>query len=107
MHALRVLCVEDRPSCLKVLQKRLKECGYEVISAKSGTEAVCLFTTERFDGVLLEAELSDLDSLAVKEEMLRLRPKTPVLLFAGIGRSTSMLLRFFDEYVRPKSPRLG
>ena len=105
MRSLRVLCVEDRTSWLRVLQERLEESGYEVIPAESGTEGIRLFATEHIDGVLLEAELSDLDSLVVREEMHRLRPKIPVLLFAGIGRSTSKLLQFFDHYVRPGSPR--
>ncbi len=105
MRTLRVLCVEDRPSWLRVLQERLEQSGYEVIPAESGTEGIRLFTTEHIDGVLLEAELSDLDSLAVREEMHRLRPKIPILLFAGVGRSTSMLLQFLDQYVHPRSSR--
>ena len=43
MRSLRVLCVEDRTSWLRVLQERLEESGYEVIPAESGTEGIRLF----------------------------------------------------------------
>lgn len=105
MRDLRVLCVEDRAVRLKLLRGKLEEIGYQVSAANSGEEALELFREEEFDGVLMESELPDQDSLDVRKEMRRMRPAVPVLLYAGIGRSTPMLLRFFDAYVRnPKSP---
>ena len=105
MRELRVLCVEDRAARLNLLRGKLEEIGYQVTAANSGEEALEVFREERFDGVLMESELPDRDSLTVRDEMRRIRPAVPVLLYAGVGRSTPMLLRFFDAYVRhPGSP---
>ncbi|HLX73626.1 MAG TPA: response regulator [Terriglobales bacterium] len=105
MRELKVLCVEDRAARLNLLRGKLEEIGYKVAAANSGEEAIEMFREEEFDGVLMESALPDYDSLTVRDEMRRMRPAVPVLLYAGIGRSTPMLLRFFDAYVRnPKSP---
>ena len=104
MRELRVLCVEDRAARLNLLRGKLEEIGYQVTAANTGEEAIEMFREEEFDGVLMESALPDRDSLTVRDEMRRIRPAVPVLLYAGLGRSTPMLLRFFDAYVRnPKS----
>lgn len=36
----------------------------------------------------------------VREEMKRIKPGIPVLLFAGIDPQTPILLRFFDAYLQ-------
>jgi two-component system sensor histidine kinase BarA len=105
MRKYKVLCVEDRAARLNLLRGKLEEIGYQVTAVNSGEEALELFREEQFDGVLMESELPDLDSLSVRHQMRRMRPAVPVLLYAGVGRSTPMLLRFFDAYVRnPRSP---
>jgi CheY-like chemotaxis protein len=105
MRELKVLCVEDRAARLNLLRGKLEEIGYQVAAANTGEEAIEMFREGEFDGVLMESALPDRDSLTVRDEMRRMRPAVPVLLYAGIGRSTPMLLRFFDAYVRhPKSP---
>jgi DNA-binding response OmpR family regulator len=100
-----VLCVEDRPDWLEALRGMLDRAGYEVVCATSGCEALDSFRSQEFDGVLLDYSLPDLDSLAIRAEMKHVKPQIPVLLFAGMGKSACMLLRFFDAYMHhPDSP---
>ncbi len=95
---MRVLCVEDRPDWLELLRGVLDRAGYEVVCATTGYEALDSFRSQEFDGVLLDYSLPDLDGLAIRAEMKHVKPQVPVLLFAGMGKSTSILLRFFDAY---------
>jgi hypothetical protein len=44
--------------------------------------------------------LPDGDGFSVRHQIKRLQPDIPVLLFAGVGRQTPMLIRFFDAYLR-------
>ncbi len=96
---MQVLCVAYRLEWLELLRGMLDRAGYEVVCATNGYEALDAFKSQKFDGVLLDYSLPDSDSLAIRAEMKHVKPQIPVLLFAGMGKSTSMLLRFFDAYM--------
>ena len=102
---MRVLCVEHHPASLNALQCRLENAGYQVIPASNGREAVSSFAAQTVDGVLLEYDLPDKTGTEVREEMKRIKPEIPVLLFSGVGPQTPMLLRFFDAYLRHEGSR--
>ncbi|MFZ0798766.1 MAG: response regulator [Terriglobales bacterium] len=94
------MCVENHPEYMGALKYILETSGYEVVPATTGDQAVHLLTTLAVDGVLLEYDLPDATSIAVRAEMKRIKPDVPVLLFTGIGRQTPFLLRFLDSYLR-------
>lgn len=50
----RILCVDDEPSNLKILEAVLVSRGYEVVSAESGKEALELISKQKVDLVLLD-----------------------------------------------------
>lgn len=100
MDNLRVLCVEGRPGPREMLQRLLAKAGYDVIAAESGQQAISLLLSQAVDGVLLEYDLPDADGFSVRHKIKSLQPDLPVLLFAGVGRQTPMLIRFFDAYLR-------
>lgn len=100
MNFMKVLCVEDRPEDLTILERLLTEAGYEVIPAASGEEALNLVAQQPIDGVLLESDLPDATGVRLRREMKRIRPELPVLLFSGVGEHTPILIRFFDAYLR-------
>jgi DNA-binding response OmpR family regulator len=104
---MRVLCVENTSASLNKLQHVLHEAGYEVITASSGQEAISVFIDQPVDGVLLECDLPDENGVAVRDEMKQIKPEVAVLLLAGIGPRTRMLLRFFDAYLRGQSASPG
>ncbi len=105
MPSTRVLCVENSPAYRHTLKSKLEAAGYEVISAASGEEAVILLSEQKVAGVLLEEDLPGENGAAVREEMKHKKPDVPVLLFSGVGRQTSMLLRFVDAYLRNEGSR--
>ncbi|MGB8063865.1 MAG: response regulator [Candidatus Sulfotelmatobacter sp.] len=100
MSTIRVLCVENQPHYLDILQCMLKAAGYQVVPATTGAEALILFAHEPLQGVLLEYDLPDITGSVVRSEMKRIKPEIPVLLFSGVGNQTPFLLRFFDSYLR-------
>jgi DNA-binding NtrC family response regulator len=100
MNPAKVLCVENNADYQDALRRLLEIAGYEVIAAKTGIQALELFTTESFCGVLLEHDLPDATGAAVRTEMKWIKPDVPVLLFAGVSDQTPFLLRFFDSYIR-------
>jgi DNA-binding NtrC family response regulator len=104
MESIKVLCVENQPEYLEVLKSMLEAAGFEVISASTGKQALSVLKDDAVQGVLLEYDLPDFTGSAVRSEMKRIKPDVPVLLFAGVGTQTPLLLKFFDAYLRSEAP---
>jgi CheY-like chemotaxis protein len=100
MSDRKVLCVENRPESIAILQYMLENIGYDVMLATSGDQALDMLKERTVDGVLLEYDLPDATGASVRAEMKRIKPDVPVLLFAGVGSQTPFLLRFFDDYLQ-------
>jgi DNA-binding response OmpR family regulator len=100
MNNVKVLCVEHHIEYLDALTYMLEEAGYEVLSATTGSQGLSILMRQPIQGVLLEYDLPDETGSAVRDEMKRIKPEVPVLLFAGVGSQTPFLLRFFDSYLR-------
>jgi CheY-like chemotaxis protein len=66
-HPLDLLVVEDTPDSLQFLKELLEAAGHHVVTAVTGREAVKLCASRRFDVVLLDLILPDLDGLSVAQ----------------------------------------
>jgi DNA-binding NtrC family response regulator len=82
------------------LRDMLEMAGYEVLSATTGSQGLSMLMKQPIQAVLLEYDLPEATGIAVRAEMMRIKPGIPVLLFAGVGSQTPFLLRFFDSYLR-------
>ncbi len=68
MHRASVLIVEDDVRLADVLASELGR-GYDTAVAHSGEQALLLVATRRFDLVLLDLNLPDMDGIAVAEQL--------------------------------------
>ncbi len=66
---LDVLVVEDTADSLQFLKDLLESAGHRVTTAATGAEAVRLCLAHRFDIVLLDLVLPDIDGMAVVESI--------------------------------------
>jgi CheY-like chemotaxis protein len=85
--ALTVLCVDDEPDVLTLLQRTLEESGYRVVLASSAEEALARAGAAEPDLVCLDLGLPDADGLAVVRR-LREEPAlacVPVVVVAAAG----------------------
>jgi CheY-like chemotaxis protein len=106
MSGMKILCVEDHPDHMAMLTSALEGIGYEVMPASNGGQAVDLLSKQAVDGVLLEDNLPGSTGTKLRAKLKAIRPDVPVLIFAGVGRQTTFMLRFFDAYLR-NSERAG
>lgn len=103
MKKLTVLCVEHRSGNLQQMKSALERAGYGVVCAANGSEAIAEFSVRDFDGALLEYELPDISGGLLRDWMLRLKPKLPIILITGGEHQFDFLLRFFESFVlRPQ-----
>lgn len=59
----KVLVVEDNDDNLRLISYALRRCGYEVVSAESGTKGVELALASRPEFIIMDINLPDFDGL--------------------------------------------
>ena len=64
-----ILCVDDEPANLKLLENILVPRGYEVVSAETGEDALLKIKTRTIDLVLLDLMLPGMDGLQVSRKI--------------------------------------
>jgi DNA-binding response OmpR family regulator len=108
-RAVRVLVVEDEPSISRGLCDVLTFRGYRVEVAADGRRALALLGAERFDLVLLDVMLPELDGFSVCSELRARGQRVPVLMLTAKGAEEDVLRGFeagVDDYVsKPFSVR--
>lgn len=80
---LCVLCVDDEPRLLDVLEVLLFEQGHTVERAESGQEALDKFDPEKFDVVITDLGMPGVGGLEVAQQIKKRSPSTLVLLLTG------------------------
>ncbi|MBW3619808.1 MAG: response regulator transcription factor [Actinobacteria bacterium] len=80
-----LLLVEDEEAIGRPLQRALEREGYEVVWVASGTEAIDRSATTRFDAVLLDLELPDIDGVDVCRRIRDRGADTPILMLTSRG----------------------
>ncbi len=87
----RILFVDDEPMIVKLARRMLERQGYRVEDRANGTEALELFREDpdRFDLVITDMTMPGMRGDRLAEEIMGLRPDTPVILCTGFSRQVS------------------
>lgn len=78
----RVLIVDDEPQIGKIIGLKLKLAGYDVASTTSGTEAIDLIRTQKFDVMLLDILMPEVNGFDVLDKV-RTFSQIPVIVFTA------------------------
>jgi DNA-binding NtrC family response regulator len=79
----RVLVVDDKPAMAEMVADDLCDRGYEGVAVSSGVEALRRLRTERFDAVVTDLRMPDMDGFAVLRASRNLDPSRPVILMTA------------------------
>lgn len=90
-----VLLVEDEARIVSFLRRALTSCGYAVSAEREGRAALHDCEHQRFDLVLLDLLLPDLDGFSVLEHLHELRPEQEVVVLSALADVESKV-RCFD-----------
>jgi len=85
--SVRILCVDDDPNNLSLLEAMLSPRGYEVVLAKNGREALEKISTERIDICLLDIMMPGMDGFEIcrrikSDDRLRNIPVVMITIYA-------------------------
>src|SRR3989475_2056301 len=81
----RILIADDEDSLRWVLEKGLRQAGYEVTGAKDGAAAIRAVEAEAFDLVFLDVRMPGMDGLAALGKMRERRPDACVGVMTAHG----------------------
>lgn len=79
----RILVVEDEENLLEAIKINLELEGYEVVTATSGPEALKKFSQQRFNLVVLDIMLPELDGYQVCQTIRVSNNETPILFLTA------------------------
>ena len=112
MPRQRILTVDDDASVRRWIGALLRRLDVDVVEAGSGREALERAAAERFDLILLDVRMPELDGYAVADELARRRaegdPGTPIIFLTGSDAGADKLEAFergaTDYVVKPFEP---
>ena len=70
-----VLIVDDEPIVRESIRDWLKDAGYEVYTAESGEEALCLVEKQDFSVIVIDVRLPGKTGIKVLTEVKQLKPQ--------------------------------
>ncbi|MBI4008115.1 MAG: response regulator [Planctomycetes bacterium] len=87
----RILFVDDEETLRLSIKQVLSEDGYEVITAKNGTEALELAHAEGFDLVITDLRMPGLSGLQLVSEIKKTDPLTKVIVISAYGSMETVI----------------
>ncbi|CAN4124064.1 unnamed protein product [Withania somnifera] len=89
---LRVLVVDDDPTWLKILEKMLKKCSYQVTTCALAREALYLLRERKdgFDIVISDVNMPDMDGFKLLEHV-GLEMDLPVIMMSVDGETSRVM----------------
>ncbi len=82
------LVVDDEKNVLRTCKKMVELCGFSVITARDGIEAVSQFRehAEEIDVVLLDLTMPNMDGIAAMNEIYSISPNVKLILSSGFNK---------------------
>jgi len=107
----RILVVDDEPRILRFVRLNLCSCGFEVITASDGDDALSIINSEKPDLMILDIFMPGLDGFGVLKKLREREdnfgcPHLPVIVFSARSAvcSKAMNLGADDFIAKPFQP---
>jgi len=99
----RILIVEDDELTRDIFKKHATKSGYEVVSATDGLEYLTTVSKEKFDLIITDLKMPDLDGVSATDIMKIQGDTTPVLAITGLSQEDTEQIRgsFTEIYYKP------
>ncbi len=82
---MKILLIEDDQSVAAYIVKGLKESNHIVDHADNGKDGLFLATTEKYDVMIVDRMLPEVEGLKIIQTMRSIENKTPVLILSALG----------------------
>jgi DNA-binding response OmpR family regulator len=96
---MKILVVDDEQPIRRLCKEELEEEGYEVVTARTGAEAMESFAREGPDLVVLDIKLPDVDGLELLTLMKESRRDVPVIMHTAFDYMYDLAQEASDAYI--------
>src|SRR3546814_16754848 len=90
---IRILLAEDDEVMRQYLTRALEKSGYEVVAVDRGTAALPLLETQRFDLLLTDIVMPEMDGIELAQHGAAVAPEKRVMFITGFAAVTLMAAR--------------
>ncbi len=89
---MKALIADDVPMIRKLVEFHLKQIGFEISNAADGAEALMLADSSKFDLILLDIMMPEIDGLEVLRKIRAgtMNKTTPVIIMTAYGDSANV-----------------
>ena len=85
MENMRMMLVDDEERFLSTTEKLISRRGYDIVTAKSGAEALEKLKTLNIHVVILDVKMPGMDGIETLKAIKRGHPLTEVIMLTGHG----------------------
>jgi len=78
-----ILCINDKVRFVDLFRSYLEECGYQVLTASTGTEGIRVLKGSKVDAVVLDYEAREMSGTTAFQVIKNVSPQTQVLILSG------------------------
>ncbi|MEO8404123.1 MAG: response regulator [Chitinophagaceae bacterium] len=108
LPGVRVLVAEDNPVNMSIVRRFLQKWKITVTEATNGLEALDCFNHDKFDILLIDLDMPEMDGLTALEQIRRIDTKIPVVAFTAAvydNIHTDLLQKGFSDFLhKPFKP---
>lgn len=99
MASYTILIVDDEETGLHVRKLVLESEGFRVVTARSGQEALDLFSKQTIDAVVTDQIMPGIEGVQVAQEIKRQSPELPVIMLSAIPAKPAGAEDVIDAFV--------
>ena len=82
---IRILLAEDEDAMRSYLARALENAGYHVVAVSCGTEALPHLAAQRFDLLLSDIVMPEMDGIELAQRCAEISPDTKVIFITGFA----------------------
>jgi DNA-binding NtrC family response regulator len=83
MADVKVLLVDDEEEFTRILSERMEARGLKVVTAENGSAALKKAEDERFDAIILDMFMPEMDGIETLKRLLEINPDLQVIMLTG------------------------
>src|SRR5579864_2672294 len=101
-----ILCVDDTPYVLQMLEMFLSAVGYRALLASNGGQAISLALSKNPDAAIVDYEMPNVNGLELAQILKQSHPTMPILMYsARLPQVQVSAAGVIDAYVEKENPQ--
>jgi two-component system chemotaxis response regulator CheY len=91
-----ILIADDNPAIIEVISTILENAGHNIEVAKDGVEALAMAKAVKFDVILLDINMPNMNGIQAQKEMKKYQPNARFIMVTGCDDS-EMIQKAIDQ----------